>query len=117
VAHKLSTAIGKTVTYVDVPLEAAKKALLDGGAPEWFAEGQMEQFRFRWQGRQSHVTSTIADVAIRRTDYVRRIRTRIHHLLSRGEICLCDGRTATVSALRALENGSQIGLGREIRFR
>jgi uncharacterized protein YbjT (DUF2867 family) len=63
VAHKLSTAIGKTVTYVDVPLEAAKKALLDGGAPEWFAEGQVEQFRFRWQGRQSRVTSTIADVA------------------------------------------------------
>ncbi len=63
VAHKLTTAIGKTVTYLDVPLEAAKKAILDGGAPEWFAEGQAEQFRFRWQGQQSHVTSTIADVA------------------------------------------------------
>jgi len=63
VADKLSAATGNKVTYVDVPLEAAKKALLDGGAPEWFAEGQMEQFRFRWQGNQSRVTSTIADVA------------------------------------------------------
>jgi len=63
VAHKLSSAIGKTVTYVDVPLEAAKKALLEGGAPEWFAEGQMEQFRVRWQGKQSRVISTIAEVA------------------------------------------------------
>jgi len=63
VADKISAAIDKKVTYVDVPLEAAKKALLDGGAPEWFAEGQMEQSRFRWQGKQSHVTSTIAEVA------------------------------------------------------
>lgn len=63
VADKISAAIGKKVTYVDVPPEAAKKALLDGGAPEWFAEGQMEQFRFRWQGKQSRVTSTIAEVA------------------------------------------------------
>lgn len=51
VADKLSSAIGKKVTYVDTPLEAAKKAILDSGAPEWFAEGQMEQFRFRWQGK------------------------------------------------------------------
>ena len=63
VAEKLSAAVGKDVTYVDVPLEKAKQAILDGGAPEWFAEGQMEQFRFRWQGKQSRVTSTIADVA------------------------------------------------------
>lgn len=63
VAEKLSAAVGKNVTYVDLPLEKAKQAILDGGAPEWFAEGQMEQFRSRWQGKQSRVTSTIADVA------------------------------------------------------
>ena len=63
VADKLSAAIGKKVSYVDVPLEAAKQAILDTGAPDWFAEGQAEQFRFRWQGKQSRVTSTIADVA------------------------------------------------------
>jgi len=63
VAEKLSSATGKKVTYVDIPLEAAKQAMLEGGAPEWLAEGQAEQFRFRWQGRQSRVTSTIADIA------------------------------------------------------
>jgi len=63
VADKLSAAIGKRVFYVDVPVEAAKKALLDSGAPEWFAEGQTEQFRFRWEGKQSRVTSTVAEVA------------------------------------------------------
>jgi uncharacterized protein YbjT (DUF2867 family) len=65
VADRISSAIGKKVAYVDVSLEAAKKALLDGGAPAWFAEGQAEQFQFRWQGKQSHVTSTIADVGKR----------------------------------------------------
>src|SRR5262249_51171719 len=63
VAEKLSSATGKKVTYVDIPLEAAKQAMLEGGALEWLAEGQAEQFRFRWQGRQSRVTSTIADIA------------------------------------------------------
>src|SRR5215469_12909719 len=52
VADQLSAAIGKRVSYVDVPLEVARQAILDAGAPEWFAEGQAEQFRFRWQGRQ-----------------------------------------------------------------
>ena len=66
VAEKLSTAIGRKVRYVDVPLEAAKRTMLGTGALAWFAEGQMEQFRFRWQGKQSRVTSAVADVAKRK---------------------------------------------------
>ena len=62
IADKFSAATARKVTYVDVPLEAAKQAILDGGAPEWFAEGQAEQFRFRWQGKQARVTSTVADI-------------------------------------------------------
>jgi uncharacterized protein YbjT (DUF2867 family) len=65
-ADKLSSAIGRRVTYVDTPLEAATQAMLDGCAPAWLAEGQAEQFRFRWEGKQSRVTSTIADVARKR---------------------------------------------------
>jgi len=63
IADKLSTAVGKKVTYVDVPLETAKKALLDSGMPEWFAEGQSEQFRVRRQGHQSAITSVVAELA------------------------------------------------------
>jgi uncharacterized protein YbjT (DUF2867 family) len=90
VADKLSTAIGKKVTYVDMPLEAAKKAILDSGAPEWFAEGQMEQFRVRWQGKQSRVTSTIADVAkkepIRFADFAREFAAYFREEKSAAEI-------------------------------
>ena len=63
VADKLSSAIGKKVIYVDILLEAVKKATLDSGAPEWFAEGQMEQLQVLWEGKQSRLTSTIAEVA------------------------------------------------------
>ena len=62
-AEKLSSAIGRKITYVDTPLEASTQAMLDGGAPAWLAEGQAEQFRYRWQGKQCRVTSTIADIA------------------------------------------------------
>jgi len=49
VAEKLFSAIGRQVTYVETPLQAAKQAILDRGAPAWFAEGQAEQFQFRWR--------------------------------------------------------------------
>jgi uncharacterized protein YbjT (DUF2867 family) len=62
VAEKLSTAIGKKVTYVDVPLAQAKKAMADGGAPDWFVEGQMEQYQVRLKGYQSAVTSVVSEV-------------------------------------------------------
>jgi uncharacterized protein YbjT (DUF2867 family) len=63
VAEKLSAAIGKTVSYVDVPLEAARKTMVDSGAPDWFVEGQMEQYQVRLRGYQSAVTSVVAEVA------------------------------------------------------
>lgn len=36
-AKKISAATGKAVTYVDVPLEQTKKAMIDHGMPEWLA--------------------------------------------------------------------------------
>lgn len=63
IADKLSGALGKKVTYVDVPLEAAQKALIDSGMPDWFAQGQAEQYRVRWQGGQSAVTSVVGEIA------------------------------------------------------
>jgi len=91
------------VTYVDVPLEKAKQAILDGGAQEWFAEGQMEQFRFRWQGKQSRVTSTIADLAKKEPTTFLDFARGFVPLFSRREECLRDGRAFTVGTLRRIE--------------
>ena len=63
VAEKLSAALGEKVVYVDVPLEQARQAMVESGAPDWFVEGQMEQYQVRLKGWQSMVTSTITEVA------------------------------------------------------
>ena len=44
VAAELSGAIGKEVTYVDVPLDAARESMLGVGMPEWTVDGFMELF-------------------------------------------------------------------------
>jgi uncharacterized protein YbjT (DUF2867 family) len=63
VAEKLSAAIGKKVTYVDVPLEASRKAMLDMGMPEWFANNLTALIAFFSTGGAAFVTNVIADVA------------------------------------------------------
>lgn len=42
VAAGLSKALGKEVTYVDVPPQAAREAMLGMGMPEWITEGYIE---------------------------------------------------------------------------
>lgn len=44
VADGLTKAIGKRVTYVDVPPEAAREAIVGMGMPEWIADGLIELF-------------------------------------------------------------------------
>jgi hypothetical protein len=51
--------------YVDVPLEQARKTMIDSGAPEWFVDGQMEQYQVRLKGYQSAVTPVISEIAKR----------------------------------------------------
>jgi uncharacterized protein YbjT (DUF2867 family) len=53
VAEKFSKALRRKVTYVDVSREAAKKALLDAGAPEWFAEGRWSSSDFAGKASNS----------------------------------------------------------------
>ena len=44
VADGLTKALGKQVTYVDVPPEAAREAIVGMGMPEWDADGYLELF-------------------------------------------------------------------------
>ncbi len=45
VAAALSKALGKEVKYVDVPLEAAREAMVGMGLPEWVADAFGEYFK------------------------------------------------------------------------
>lgn len=62
VAAALSTTLDKPVRYVDVPLEAAKQAMMGMGVPEWVADGFSElfvEFSINWGDRVSPVYEDI----------------------------------------------------------
>jgi len=63
VAEKLSHAIGKKVTYVDVPPEGFKQAMLQAGQPEWVADVLNELYEVLSAGHGSVVTNVVAEVA------------------------------------------------------
>jgi hypothetical protein len=54
-AHRLSQAVGRTITYVDVPPEAMRAALADLGFPAWQADGLLEEFAMYRRGEAAGV--------------------------------------------------------------
>jgi uncharacterized protein YbjT (DUF2867 family) len=54
-AHQLSQAVGRTITYVDVPPEAMRAALADLGFPAWQADGLLEEFAMYRRGEAAGV--------------------------------------------------------------
>ena len=63
IAEKLSTAIGKTVTYVNVPPEAARQGMLDAGLPEWLVDDLSILNEIYASGQAADVSSVVAGVA------------------------------------------------------
>jgi uncharacterized protein YbjT (DUF2867 family) len=63
IADKLTEAVGKKIVYVDVPLEQAGKTMVGNGSPQWYVEGQMEQYLVRLKGYQAAVTKVVSEVA------------------------------------------------------
>jgi uncharacterized protein YbjT (DUF2867 family) len=54
-AHQLSRAIGRTITFVDVPPESIRAALVDLGFPAWQADGLLEEFAMYRRGEAAGV--------------------------------------------------------------
>jgi uncharacterized protein YbjT (DUF2867 family) len=54
-AHHLSKATGRTITYVDVPPESMRAALADLGFPAWQADGLLEEFAMYRRGEAAEV--------------------------------------------------------------
>ncbi|GAA2644050.1 hypothetical protein GCM10010425_59800 [Streptomyces spororaveus] len=59
VAHRLSTALGRTVEYVAVPDEAALAGMLDAGLPSWLAEGVVGTFQLLREGVNAGTTDSV----------------------------------------------------------
>ena len=62
VAAKLSAVTGKTIKYVDVPPEDARKAQLAAGFPPFLADALFELFAERRAGKEATVSSVLQDV-------------------------------------------------------
>jgi uncharacterized protein YbjT (DUF2867 family) len=62
VAAKLSAATGKSIRYIDVPPEEARKTRLAAGLPPYLAEGLDELFAERRKGKEAKVWPTIEEV-------------------------------------------------------
>ncbi len=62
VAAGLSKALGKEVKYVDVPLEAARKAIVGMGLSEWFADALDEYSRAFSEGFGDFTTNDFEEI-------------------------------------------------------
>ena len=60
-AHQLSRAIGRTITFVDVPPEAMRAALGDLGFPPWQADGLLEEFAMYRRGEAAGVEPGVSE--------------------------------------------------------
>jgi uncharacterized protein YbjT (DUF2867 family) len=62
-AHQLSQAIGRTITFVDVPPESMRAALADLGFPAWQADGLLEEFVMYRRGEAAGVEPGVHDAS------------------------------------------------------
>jgi uncharacterized protein YbjT (DUF2867 family) len=62
VAHELSSALGREVKYVDVPMDAARGAMLGMGMSAWLADALVELFNFYRDGEAARVINTVREV-------------------------------------------------------
>jgi uncharacterized protein YbjT (DUF2867 family) len=62
VARELSAALGREVKYVEVPIEAARAAMVSMGMNYWTADALVELFNFYKDGRADQVRDTVREV-------------------------------------------------------
>ena len=60
-AHQLSRAVGRTITFVDVPPASMQAALADLGFPAWQAEGLLEELAMYRRGEAAEVEAGVRD--------------------------------------------------------
>jgi uncharacterized protein YbjT (DUF2867 family) len=60
-AHQLSRAVGRPITFVDVPPESMRAALADLGFPAWQADGLLEEFAMYRRGEAAGVEPGVRD--------------------------------------------------------
>ncbi|AKU92465.1 SDR family oxidoreductase [Vulgatibacter incomptus] len=62
IAAQLSTALGRAITFVDVPSEAMRGALAGAGIPPWQVDGLIEDYAHYRRDEAREVTATVQAV-------------------------------------------------------
>lgn len=62
-AAQLSTSLGHSVAFVDIPPTALRDELTKAGFPDWQADGLVEDYAHYHRGEASFVTKTVEDVS------------------------------------------------------
>jgi uncharacterized protein YbjT (DUF2867 family) len=65
VAARIGAAIGKPVAYVQVPADAAKQAMMQGGMPEWYADDMVVLMEIFGSGVVARTTDVVPRVVKR----------------------------------------------------
>jgi hypothetical protein len=60
-AQLLSKAVGRTITFVDIPPEAMRAALAELGFPAWQADGLLEEFAMYRRGAAAGVEPVVRE--------------------------------------------------------
>jgi uncharacterized protein YbjT (DUF2867 family) len=60
-AKRLSEALGRTITFIDIPPEAMRGVLAGLGLPAWQADGLLEKFAMYRRGEAAGVESGVYD--------------------------------------------------------
>ncbi|MCB9478076.1 MAG: SDR family oxidoreductase [Deltaproteobacteria bacterium] len=61
-AQILSEEIGEEITYQDVPGEAAYQAMVDGGVPDWLADGLVKLYAYFATGQAAQVSPVVEKI-------------------------------------------------------
>lgn len=62
VAEQLSTATGERISYLDIPGEAYRQALVESGMPGWFADDLCELYRIFREGAGEAVNPAVKEI-------------------------------------------------------
>lgn len=63
IADKLSAVLGRKITYVDVPPEAARQGMLGAGVPAWAVDGTIKLFAEFSLSRYAEVSPVVETIA------------------------------------------------------
>ena len=61
-ASQLSDALGRQITFIDIPERTMREALIGFGLPEWQADGLIEDYAHYRRGEATNVSNTVLEV-------------------------------------------------------